>query len=344
MSLRLLPLAVACLTLFVAACGSDESESLPDATVAYLELSSGTIGRIVRVAADGSHRKVLWEGGTNVYDMVASPDGRSILFAYEQSWYLLPADGGPPTVMAVPSDGPSGPTNPAWSPDGSAIAWGIAPAPEKRYLVIAAPGGTDATPLTPDSLFFSWAAWGSDSQQLVVCGLTYAGGARLYLMDRDGGNFHAIPNQPEFVGCGQNWAPSEQVAFASGGGIGVISPDGTGFRNFGPRDGAEVGGFVYWSDDERYISATDVRGGMWALEVATGRMTQYSHRAQIGNPWSPTGQLLAFPMDSSKLIDGQWHTTAVVGVARAGGGARKVITGDSVSSNFPVWLNDPSLP
>jgi Tol biopolymer transport system component len=340
--------AVAWLALIAAGCGGDE-ESRPTATLVYEEFSNNTVGRIsriVRVAADGSHRRVLWEGTPNISSLYPSPDGRSILFLNYDSgqWFLLPAAGGMPAPIAAPGSGASYPTFPVWAPDGSAIAW-VMVNPDNlfvRRLGVAPPGSGTATLVSPDSLDVAWVDWSPDSQQLVICTRS-VDGELLYVLGADGANLRAIASGTP-VSCRQAWAPASRIAFP-GGGLYTIDADGTNPQRIAlrpPGDGINFTGPVYWSPTGLYLAVTDDVNLLWRVEVNGGANSFLRVRAAASNPWSPDGSLLLFLSDSTKVIDGVPFQRNTISVMRGDGTEPRTVSPDSVDSYAPAWLHDPS--
>jgi Tol biopolymer transport system component len=327
--------------LLLAAC--DSGESFSDATLVHLEYRSCcSNARIVRIAADGSHRKVLLEGNIQTYGLFPSPDGRNILyFSYpDQSWFLLPSNGG----TAAPFPTPAGAGNPSWSPDGSAIAWLQFGMDFSSRLVVAPPGATDAAPLTPDSLRVASIAWAPNSQQLAICAHDSEVWYRMYVMDRDGGNLHAItPDSMQFIGCRQDWSSSNLIAFFANGSIHAIAPDGTGLRRLpiGPPRYGFIGP-VHWSPDGQRLTVPEEYGFLWRYDVESRSSQRLTGRAWEGNPWSPQGEFIAFLTDTLGGDPEYPERFSVVSVERADGRDRKMVSPDTLYASYPAWLNDPS--
>lgn len=167
--------------------------------------------QIAVLAADGSapaqllpnqvmgNRHPSWSPGATriAYGENAAPDILGI--------FVMHADGSQPVKL----DGGAGGTEPAWAPDGSAIA------ATRAGIFEMAGDGTNAQQLTgpvpagsPAELTHA-PAWSPDSATLA-----FAGGDGLYAIARDGGSLHLITAMPGIAAVA--WSPNGMlIAFAA---------------------------------------------------------------------------------------------------------------------------------
>jgi TolB protein len=194
-----------------------------------------------------------------------SPDGSHIAFDGEDpEGEPNPGTGGlTPQIWVMPSDGsetptmlttePGGALDPAWSPDGSRIAYRTLA--DGRIVSIAA-DGSDATALTagPGD---AEPAWSPDGTR-VAFSSERDGDRDIYVMVVDGGDVTQLTDSPDFDGQ-PTWSPDgTMIAFATDRGtsrdIYVMNADGSGQTDLsgnGPSDDGEFRGSDFspsWSE------------------------------------------------------------------------------------------------
>jgi Tol biopolymer transport system component/uncharacterized protein YjdB len=241
---------------------------------------------------DGSERKVLIDDST-VAEPAWSPDGTRLAFTRTpDSWltceiYVARADGSEAVRLTSPQP-PFGETNawcahsPAWSPDGTEIAFGggdFAEVYNGETFVFVASADASGT----RRLFGSgqknddYPTWSPDGTKIAFAtsndGIPENPGD-IYLMRADGGGAVNLTPRPGY-GNEPAWSPlGSQLAFASDGGIWSMNPDGSGRTNLtaglglyatSPAwspDGAQivfVGAFAY-SHSHLYVINRDGTG------------------------------------------------------------------------------------
>jgi len=173
----------------------------------------------------------------------------------------------------------------AWSPDGRRLVLEVSTLTESSDVWVMDADGTGAVNLTPDpkpAIFYDRApAWSPDGSRIAFSS-NRSGTTRLWVMGADGGNpAQVVP--PEVLASERTpaWSPDGAlIAFvaegADGAGIGVVRPDGTGYRFFpAPSDAASP----EWLPDGRIVF-TDRRTGdfeIHALDPATGATTNLTN-------------------------------------------------------------------
>lgn len=200
--------------------------------------------------ADGSHQTTVWHSSYSP-DLVEpswSPDSRSLVFARaDGAIYTINADGSDLRLLA--NGLPSFQHSPAWSPDGSSIAFF-----EHSDIYSMKPDGSDPTLLTGTSPAFSadQLSWSPDGKHIAYRAVTssgpYHGGgipANLEIFHLDGSPRTVVisgyPTDPAWSPDGSLIAfNDDQYPF----GIHLIHPDGTQPR--GLTEGG-VTGRISWA-------------------------------------------------------------------------------------------------
>ncbi len=184
----------------------------PDgSTIAYI-----TPGRISTIGVDGTGRTTLIEGITNnegdAQDAVSwSPDSSQVAYVDDGDIFVMNADGS--SIRQLTTD-PKGDFYPAWSPDGSTIAYwsgsrsGVDGGPRNSEIYTIPADGGSSTQLTDNDVSNIEPAWSPDGTQIA-----YWNGGELWVMASDGSDQHAVTS-PSAIADEAAWAPA-------------WSPDGT---------------------------------------------------------------------------------------------------------------------
>jgi hypothetical protein len=236
----------------------------------------------------------------------ATGPGR-IAFGTETGLYVVNADGSKPQRL---TSNPARPgvltpdTDPAWSPDGSKIAFTRVTATSNEIDVMDADGSnlTRLTGGTATSLARS-PSWSPDGKHIAFTG-SRPGGVDIYVMDADGSNEVRLTEDP------------------GGDAFPAWSPDGKRIAFESTRPG----------QIEIYVMNAD-GSGETRLTTSPGNGT--THGESIDPAWSPDGSLIAFARD----VDHQWE----IFVMGADGSGLVRLTSDSVAEAYPAWSPDGSL-
>src|SRR2546425_116181 len=172
---------------------------------------------------------------------------------------------------------------PAWSPDGSKLAF-VSTRDGNAEIYVMNPDGSGQTRLTTTTTDEYRPSWSPDAAKIA-----YSDGASVYVMSADGSHPVRLA-----AGLDPAWSPDgTQIAFASDG-IYVINVDGTGLRQ-GTSDQA---GYVLsptWAPDGRKIAFV-ARDSIFTVGTdGTGRFPLLAGSGQGHIAWSPDGDLIAFP-------------------------------------------------
>lgn len=208
-------------------------------------------GFIYVVSRDGSTVTNVSEKAGSRHDGMGSwsPDGRRIVFAARppdedvEQIYVMNTDG---SNVHQLTHGDFETQYPAWSPDGSHIAFTGYDGNFEIYAMKS--DGTDVTRLTETPDQENWATWSPDSKALAF----YAGGAEgegIWVMGSDGSNRRQVTD-PQLVDVAgePNWSRSGpwivfSCAIPPPAKICAIRSDGSNFVELLSR-----AGFPYWMD------------------------------------------------------------------------------------------------
>ena len=144
------------------------------------------------------------------------------------------------------------------------------------------------------------------------------------------------------------------IAFASGGDLIVVEPDGTGRRSL-ISGASEVGGLAFSPDGRRLAYLSTAAGGIWDLIVVdsdgANPVTVASGIREVTGPlaWSPDGATIAYSARTPDAVgpscvayqNGDFCTSRVYVAATDGSGARQI--GDpALDARSPDWSPDGS--
>ena len=241
----------------------------------------------------------------------------------------------------------SGDAQPAWSPDGSEIAFvRFQDGNEDIYVMRSDGGGVHR--LTADGASSS-PAWSPDGTRIAVARET-PGNADIYLMDPDGTHVTNLTNDPlrEYTPA---WSPDgTRIAFTgysagpppSPDGLYVMNADGTGIRRIGPDDAA----WPAWSPDAGRIAFVDT--GSRTLDVINADGTGLREIVHLGGflpgeippirpTWSPDGTRIAFAAGSDA-------SSTHIYVVNADGTGLEPLTSDTHPDQDPAWSAPSTWP
>lgn len=215
-----------------------------------------------------------------------APDGRRIVFeAFVGNLtqiFVGAVDGGAPAQITHTVGNSRYPT---WSPDGSKIAYWSMDNPDTGVTVIVNADGTNPQRLeatrTPGN--HGLAAWSPDGQRLALAR------GDLYVVGLDGGSPVAITSG--MAVANPAWSPDgSRIAFyysaVGGSGIGIVNPDGTGFRPL--TQNSFWDDLPSWSPDGRQITFTSRRTsrlGTFIVQVDGGAVTTVVADDSTINTW-----------------------------------------------------------
>ena len=264
--------------------------------------------------------------------------------------WRMNADGTGQTQLTTPASAPGALAwEPAWSPDGSKIAF----VGGQGDIFTMAPDGSNVTNVSNNGQEYE-PKWSPDGARLVFTSARDDNNSSLageiYVMNADGSGQTRISND-NFEDRNGAWSPDgSKIAYsrddtdASGptqnGQIFLMNPDGTGQTPI--TDLTSSNGWPAWSPDGSRIAFTSNRSGaneIWVMNpdgsnpvrLTTSPAGGFSTQAA----WSPDGRLIAFAQASGPPVAG--YSPLDIWVMNADGSNPVRLTTDPAVDAQPTW-------
>jgi hypothetical protein len=257
--------------------GQDKDPAVsPDGrTVAFIRVrtESQATDQVWLMDSDGRNLRMVYSGGpASMADPAWSPDGRSLAitagynlaappnYRWRVGISVLDLQTGHLTDVTIGTPQLDRDATPAWSPDGTKIAFARQRAEgsdESDYNIFTVnrngSGLTQITFAPADFRFdsYHWPTWSADGQRMLVY---HQGGAGVVILDLDDLEEHPIAGDNDTPGsyCGgtlgpPTWSPDEQfVIFSACQGLRLAATDGSGMWNLDPEDHTQWRWYPSW--------------------------------------------------------------------------------------------------
>lgn len=244
---------------------------------------------------------------TNGLIAFESVDGPGVIATVDP---LRPATFGIEAGVPIPGL-PPGSANPAWSPDGTMLAFSTTSAGASRIDVINA-DGTGLRTVARDPIAAIDPTWSPDARQIAYTGLGGDGNPDIYVASVDGASsprrLTAFPDIDQQA----DWSPDGKlIAYESyqGGGehIWTMAPDGTAQtqRTSGPLEDSDAA----WSPDGSRLAFSSGAPGSSVREIFSidrsggdrRQLTSSGERSAFP-AWSPDGRTIAFARSRIAIV------------------------------------------
>jgi TolB protein len=268
-------------------------------------------------------------------------------------WVMNP-DGSGQTDL---TNNPALDDTPAWSPDGSKIAF-VSKRPSSPYhstereIYVMNADGSGQTQLTrpasyhtPNNYDPAWSPDGSKIAFVSTRDSTTGYNAEIYVMNADGTGQKRLTNNPS-IDDSPTWSPDgSKIAFESRTGendnykIWVMNADGSGQPKQLTFNNAYEDGYPAWSPNGTKIAFDSNRAGVFEIYVMNTDGTEQTLVATstFGNEyhptWSPDGSSIAF----WSFLDANFKENHDIYVMNTNGQGLTRLTTDLAKDEYPAW-------
>jgi TolB protein len=244
-------------------------------TLLFTRIHEGKMALWTVSASGGEMKRLLPEHKEPHFDGHYSPDGKRIVYVYDQ----LQGTDGKLRINVCNADGSDDQTliphkafeeSPRFSPNGKSVLW-VSTRDKNPDLYTVDASGKNEKRLTNDPAYDLHPAWSPDGKRIAFAS-GRSGRQKIHAMNADGSDAKKLTDG-EFLDAWPAWRPGgKQIAFASNRSgnydIWLMNSDGTGLVNMTDNKAQDTS--PAWSSDGKRLAFVSTRAGgsdVYVIEV-----------------------------------------------------------------------------
>ena len=235
-------------------------------TLLYTRIHQGKMALWTMPAIGGEMKRLLPEHQEPHFDGQFSPDGKRIVYVYDQ----LQGTDGKLRINVCAADGSDDKTlvphkafeeSPRWHPSGTGIVW-VSTRDKNPDLYTVDTDGKNEKRLTTDPAYDLHPAWKPDGKRIAFAS-GRSGRQKIHAMNADGTQVQKL-TEGDFLDAWPTWKPDgSAIAFVSNRAgnydIWTMQPDGTQLRNLTNHPGQDTS--PTWKPDGQHLAFISTRHG-----------------------------------------------------------------------------------
>ena len=242
-------------------------------TLAYTVYKDNKVGLVALERGSSEPKHITPFDESPEYEPAWSPDGKRLVFVHDAlsgtdgqlEIHRMNADGSDSKRILTPAKRPAQDEHPAWSPDGSTIAFTSTRDGNPEIYLCDGDGG-NLRRITAHAAVDSHPSWSPDGKRLAFCSARF-GNMEICVMNRDGSDVQRLTDHPAMDYC-PKWSPDGKwIAFTSTRDgnyeIYLVRPDSTGLCNLTQHPGLDKD--PAWTPDSKHVTFVSNRDGRFDL-------------------------------------------------------------------------------